>query len=169
MGNEDLGTKNNHSLNETVSCGSSSNESEMSTDNDKESDLEIKTNTQNENVSDIEDGQGNQENYNLQQKSYQRVMESLLDQIKNIITENSTNKKDLMKVEKLMEKNRSVVKLTDENTMYELSRNISINHENFLRMETFKSEKKKLWEMKWCSQTYIISAFTLGYNHHCQS
>jgi hypothetical protein len=162
--NEDLETG-CESLDNISSSLKSEIASEIATDNDKDSDEEIKNmlndNQTHENIK-------KHEHYHLN-KNDSKSDEILINKIKDILADESTNKKDLMRFEKYLEKNRIISTKLDDNITHEISKNINVNHENLSLIEKCKAEKKSFWNMTWCGNNYIVSAFTLGYSHSCQN
>jgi type I site-specific restriction endonuclease len=157
IGSEDLETGMGESLDNFSSSNNLGLESENATDHDKDSDEELKSKP-------IE----NQNKSNLPETK-SKFDELMVDKIKAILADESTNKKDLMRFEKLFEKSRNVTTTMNEEIRDEISKNVQANLENISRIEKFKADKKKFLEISWCGNSYIISAFTLGYYHSCQS
>jgi hypothetical protein len=93
--------------------------------------------------------------------------DTLVLKVKELISNETIVKKDLMRIEKLAEKGRL------KNTGYgmdgdDVLRNIESNRQRAEYMEAFKNERRKCVNMRWGGHEYIISAITLGYTHNYQ-
>jgi hypothetical protein len=146
-----------------------SSESENITDNDKDSYEEIKTTPSiPENIKQYTNSNHIRAKHDPNHFTTSIEERTLVSELKEVLEEESTNKKDLMKIEKQLEKVLKIIIVTNEDFIQSISDNRMINNQNIQKIEKFKAEKNQFLEMKWSGSTYIISAFTLGYSHHSQ-
>ena len=160
MSNEDLEADDSKKL-DVISSYQSVMESDIATDNDKDSDKESKNK-----LHEIHTYKNNQEISYLKTTKSDEI---LCDKIRTVLAGEAINKKDLMRFEKYLEKNRFITTKLNDQINDEVNNNLKINLENFGRIEKFKADKASLWDMTWCGNTYIVCAFTLGFNYSCQT